>query len=104
LRPGEDATAHIANIYEHGRHHPHGKSPIDFHGRSHAAAKLPRYGGGDGLELDASGTVNVQHNQDRQDFHGPQYNNEPSIRSWLRGGADRPGFDHGPSGHRYGRK
>ena len=101
LRPGQNPTLHIAHLYETGRVHPHGKSPIDLYGRSHADAKLPKYGGGDGLELDLSGKVNVQAPQDPQDQRGPQYHNEPSIRSWVRGGTLRPSFDHGPSGKRY---
>jgi hypothetical protein len=100
LRPGEDASLHMAHLYEEGRHFPHGKSALDLHGRSHADAKLPKYHGGDGLELDARN--HPQAPQDPADEHGPQYDNDVSSRSWLRGGADAPHFDHsGPSGSRY---
>lgn len=92
LKPGKDATKAIDQLYSLGRTFPRGRAPLDTHGRSDPDAKLPRYGGGDGLELDAKN--NAQANQDPQDRHGPQYNNEPSVESWLRGGAYPPHFDH----------
>ena len=70
-----------------------GPNPYDKHAAKH--------GGGDGLELDAK--VNPQANQDPQDKHGPSYSNDVPVKSWVRGGAMRPGFDSGPSGNRYGR-
>jgi hypothetical protein len=104
LVPGQDATKAIAALYEHGRIYPRGKPPIDTFGRSDSDAKLPKYGGGDGLALPDDAKVNPQANQDPQDKHGPQYDCEPSIESWLRGGNGGPTFDRGPSGYRYHRK
>jgi hypothetical protein len=68
-----------------------GPNPYDRH-----AAK---YGGGDGLELDAK--LNSQAPQDPIDKHAPGYSNDVPVRSWTRGGSQRPGFDSGPSGSRY---
>jgi hypothetical protein len=70
-----------------------GPNPYDKHAAKHD--------GGDGLELDAK--VNPQANQDPQDKHGPSYSNDVPVKSWVRGGAMRPGFDSGPSGNRYGK-
>jgi hypothetical protein len=37
-------------------------------------------------------------NQDPEDRHGPKYDNEVDIKSWLRNGnaATKPGFDKSP--------
>jgi hypothetical protein len=69
-------------------------NPYDRHAK--------RHGGGDGLELNAK--VNPQANQAPEDQHGPGYSNEVPVKSWVRGGAMRPGFDSGLSGNRYGRR
>jgi hypothetical protein len=60
-----------------------------------------KHGGGDGLELDAK--LNSQANQAPEDAHGPGYTNEVPVSAWTRGGSQRPGFDFGRSGSRYGK-
>ena len=60
----------------------------------------PRYGGGDGLELDAK--ANSPKCQDPVNAHAPGYDNEVPVKSWLRGGGEdattKPGFDHSKKG------
>jgi hypothetical protein len=50
-----------------------------------------KYGGGDGLELDAR--LNSQASQDPIDAHAPGYSND-TRETWLRGkGKPHPHFD-----------
>jgi hypothetical protein len=56
----------------------------------------PKYGGADGLELDAK--LNSAANQSPSDKQAPGYDNQVPINSWLRGGGEdatsKPNFDH----------
>jgi hypothetical protein len=98
---GSDPTKAIDALYRDGRQFPRGTKPrVDVYARDPATAKRGTFGGGTGLE-EAPLVNDLQANQDPQDRHGAQYNNEPSVKSWLRGGADAPHFDRGGSGNRY---
>jgi hypothetical protein len=67
-----------------------GPNPFDKHAK--------KYGGGDGLELDAK--LNSPANQATIDARGPNYAND--TKGWVRGkGSPYPNFDSGPSGSRY---
>jgi hypothetical protein len=78
------------------------KSTFDPYKRPPSINKhASKYGGGDGLELDAK--LNSQANQDPIDKHCPGYSNDVPVSAWTRGGSQRPGFDSGPSGNRYGK-
>ena len=93
LVPGQDPTKAIDELYSRGRTFPRGRSPLDIYGRA-TQTKLPAYrNDGNGLELSPR-TNDLQAPQDPQDQQAPGYRNEPSVKSWLRGGADAPHFDH----------
>jgi hypothetical protein len=89
LVPGTDPSGAIRDVYSLGREFPHGRAPAL---PTKANPNPPRYGGGDGLELDAK--HNTQAIQSREDARAAGYDNDVPVKSWLRGGALPPHFDH----------
>ena len=87
-KPG-DITSALNRLYSYGRSFPNGGRPSDVtaDGTFKSHDITPPHDPPDPAQ---------QAVQDPEGKHAAGYDNEPSIRSWLRGGADRPGFDHSP--------
>ncbi len=94
-------------MYERGRHYPHAR-PHDHLDRAHPRhdtfqpedVPAERNVGHIGVDVFDQHHPAYQKPQAPEDRQAPDYNNDVG-REWTRGYGQRPGFDSGPSGHRY---